>query len=115
MQNAVLDSTVLVSALQQSFPLVTALPSLTGIVRDPNDDMVIATALKAQASDIIANNPIDQKAVELSSSQHYSLVENSMYRPVFPPPGVEDGVFLPSSQRASEAFACHDWSNSRGI
>jgi hypothetical protein len=29
--------------------------------------------------DIIANNLIDQKVVELSSSQHYSLGENSMY------------------------------------
>ena len=29
--------------------------------------------------DIIANNPIDQKVVELSSSQHYSLGENSIY------------------------------------
>jgi hypothetical protein len=28
--------------------------------------------------DIIANNPINQKVVELSSSQHYSLGENSM-------------------------------------
>jgi hypothetical protein len=28
--------------------------------------------------DIIANNPIDQKVVELSFSQHYSLVEHSM-------------------------------------
>jgi len=39
------------------------------------------------ALDIIANNPIAQKAVELSSSQHYSLVENAMYRSVFPPQG----------------------------
>jgi hypothetical protein len=38
--------------------------------------------------DIIANNPIDQKVVELSSSQHYSLGENAMYRAVFPPQGV---------------------------
>src|SRR5687767_14940537 len=58
--------------------------------------------------DIIANNLIDQKFVELSSSQHYCLVENAMYRSVFPLQGVEDGVFLPSSSRASEAFACHD-------
>ena len=29
--------------------------------------------------DIIANNPIDQKVVELCPSQHYSLVEHSMY------------------------------------
>ncbi len=28
--------------------------------------------------DIIANNQIDQKVVEFSSSQRYSLVENSM-------------------------------------
>lgn len=58
--------------------------------------------------DIIANNPTNQKFVELSSSQHYSLVENSMYRSVVPPQGGEDSVFLPSSPRASEAFACHD-------
>src|SRR5215813_8080068 len=32
--------------------------------------------------DIIANNHIDQKAMEFSSSQHCSLVENSMYRSV---------------------------------
>jgi hypothetical protein len=38
--------------------------------------------------DIIANNPIDRKVVELSFSQPYSLVEHSMYRSVFPPQGV---------------------------
>ena len=38
--------------------------------------------------DIIANNPIAQKVVELSSSQPYSLVEHSLYRFVFPPQGV---------------------------
>src|SRR5215469_1960997 len=57
----------------------------------------------------------DQKFVKLCSSQHYSLVENSMYRSVFPSPGVEDGVFLPSSPRASEAFAGHDESDACGI
>src|SRR5437870_5051974 len=56
--------------------------------------------------DIIANNPTDQKVVELSSSQHYSLGENSMYGSGFLPQGVEDGVFLPSSPRASKAFPC---------
>src|SRR5437773_9390867 len=71
--------------------------------------------LLRSAIDIIANNPIDQKVVALSSSQHYSLVEHSMYRSVFLPQGVEDDVFLPSSPRASEAFAYHDWSDSRGI
>ncbi len=38
--------------------------------------------------DIITNNKIDQKVVEISSSQHYSLVEHSIYRSVFPPQGV---------------------------
>jgi hypothetical protein len=41
--------------------------------------------IDARLIDIIANNPIDQKVVELSSSQPYSLVELSMYRSVFPP------------------------------
>ena len=36
-----------------------------------------------QRIDIIVNKPIDQKVVELSSSQRYSLVENSMYHAVF--------------------------------
>jgi hypothetical protein len=31
-----------------------------------------------------------------------------MYRSVFPPQGVEDGVFLPASPRASKAFAGYD-------
>jgi hypothetical protein len=38
--------------------------------------------------DIIANNPIAQKVVELSSSQPYALVEHSLYRFIFPPQGV---------------------------
>jgi hypothetical protein len=53
---------------------------------------LLALRLKAQGVfsklDIIANNPIDQKVVDLSSSQHYSLVENAIYRSVFPPQGV---------------------------
>src|SRR5262245_25530204 len=70
---------------------------------------------EASRLDIIANNPIDQKVVELCPSQHYSLVEHSMYRSVFPPQGVENGVFLPASPRASKAFADHDESDACGI
>src|SRR5215510_2892722 len=68
-----------------------------------------------QLLDIIANNPIDQKVVELCPSQHSSLVEHSMYRSVFPPQGGENGVFLPASPRASKAFAGHDASDACGI
>jgi len=33
--------------------------------------------------DIIANNNIDQKVVEISSLQHYALVENSIDHSIF--------------------------------
>jgi putative PIN family toxin of toxin-antitoxin system len=36
--------------------LVTDLPPLTGIVRDPNDDMIIATAQRAQAAYIVTRD-----------------------------------------------------------
>jgi hypothetical protein len=52
-------------------------------IRAPQEDFVLPAMVKV--IDIIANNPIDQKVVELSSSQPYSLVELSMYRSVFPP------------------------------
>jgi putative PIN family toxin of toxin-antitoxin system len=42
--------------LQGSFPLVTDLPPLTGIVRDPNDDMVLATASAAHATYLITRD-----------------------------------------------------------
>jgi putative PIN family toxin of toxin-antitoxin system len=51
--------------LQRSFPLVTDLPSLTGIVRDPNDDMVLATARAAQAIYLITRD------LDLLSLQSY--------------------------------------------
>ena len=45
---------------------------------------ILSTVLEVTYSlDIIVNKPIDQKVVELSSSQRYSLVENSMYHAVF--------------------------------
>lgn len=36
--------------------LVTDVPALTGIVRDPNDDIVIATAVHAQATHIVTRD-----------------------------------------------------------
>jgi len=42
--------------LQGSFPLVTNLPPLSGIVRDPNDDMVLATACAAHATYLITRD-----------------------------------------------------------
>jgi putative PIN family toxin of toxin-antitoxin system len=42
--------------LRQRFPLLADLTHLTGIVRDPNDDMVVATAVKAQAAYIVSRD-----------------------------------------------------------
>jgi putative PIN family toxin of toxin-antitoxin system len=43
-------------ALQRAFPVLMELPPLTGIVRDPNDDMVLATARAAHAPYLITRD-----------------------------------------------------------
>ena len=58
------------------------------IALSPEEQKIVARTQKARKLDIIANNPIAQKVVELSSSQPYSLVEHSLYRFVCPPQGV---------------------------
>jgi uncharacterized protein len=45
--------------------LVTGLPQVTVVIRDPNDDMVIATAQRAQAAYIVTRDK------DLLSLQHY--------------------------------------------
>jgi putative PIN family toxin of toxin-antitoxin system len=50
------DITEFCQFLQRAFPLVTELPPLTGIVRDPNDDMIIATARRANAAYIVSRD-----------------------------------------------------------
>jgi uncharacterized protein len=51
--------------LRGSFPLLTELPPLTGIVRDPNDDMVLASARAAHATYLITRD------LDLLSLQSY--------------------------------------------
>jgi len=53
------------------------LPAPTTRLRNRHN-VVSGQAMIGDTADIIANNQIDQKVVELSSSQRYSLVENSM-------------------------------------
>ena len=60
----------------------------TGVETHVDDRLLDFRQAPAVAIDIIANNPIAQKVVELSSSQPYSLVEHSLYRFVCPPQGV---------------------------
>jgi uncharacterized protein len=50
------DVTEFCQFLQRSFPLVTELPPLSGIIRDPNDDMIIATAQGANAAYIVSRD-----------------------------------------------------------
>src|SRR6266516_390936 len=69
---------------------VSAVPSCmrarcgTGGRRTPAASKQLAAAAEALRSiDIIANNNIDQKVVEISSLQHYALVENSIDHSIF--------------------------------
>jgi uncharacterized protein len=50
------DVTEFCQFLQRSFSLVTELPPLTGIVRDPNDDIIIATAQRANAAYLVSRD-----------------------------------------------------------
>jgi putative PIN family toxin of toxin-antitoxin system len=43
--------------LRQAAFLVSALPSLSGVVRDPNDDMILACAVAASASHVVTRDP----------------------------------------------------------
>ena len=59
------DVAAFCQTLQGSFPLLIDLPPLTGIVRDPNDDMVLATARAADATYLITRD------LDLLSLQSY--------------------------------------------
>jgi uncharacterized protein len=50
------DVTDFLDRLRLAAEFITDLPSLTGIVRDPNDDMIIATAERAQAAHIVTRD-----------------------------------------------------------
>jgi hypothetical protein len=50
------DITDFLNRLRMAADLVDELPPLTGIVRDPNDDMVIATARAAHAAYIVTRD-----------------------------------------------------------
>lgn len=54
------------SGLRASFDLVTDIPLLSGVVRDPNDDMIVACAVAASA-DYAPPVGLDQSTVPQSS------------------------------------------------
>jgi putative PIN family toxin of toxin-antitoxin system len=50
------DVTDFFNRLRLAAELITDLPKLTGIVRDPNDDMIIATAQRVEAAYIVTRD-----------------------------------------------------------
>jgi putative PIN family toxin of toxin-antitoxin system len=62
--------------LSTSFSLVTDLPTVTGVVRDPNDDMVIATAVRAQASYIVTR---DDDLLSLQTYENITIVTPEVF------------------------------------
>ena len=65
------DVTAFCQSLSESFPLVTDLPQVTVVLRDPTDDMVIATALHAHVSYIVTR---DDDLLSLSSYEGMTMI-----------------------------------------
>ena len=57
--------------LRSAFLRVTALPSLTGIVRDPNDDMILACAVAASATYVVTR---DNDLLSLASYDGITMI-----------------------------------------
>ena len=57
---------IFIDGLRDVAHLVTDLPQVTVVIRDPNDDMVIATAVRAQAAYIVTRDK------DLLSLQHHA-------------------------------------------
>ena len=53
------------------------LPSLTGVVRDPDDDVIIACAIKGQADAIITR---DKDLLSLRSYQGIAIITPETFR-----------------------------------
>jgi predicted nucleic acid-binding protein len=51
------DVQTYLQGLRQAAVLVSTLPPLAGIVRDPNDDMILACAVAASASHVVTRDP----------------------------------------------------------
>jgi uncharacterized protein len=43
-------------SIRRAAPIVSDLPPLSGLVRDPNDDMVLACAVAAEASHVVTRD-----------------------------------------------------------
>jgi putative PIN family toxin of toxin-antitoxin system len=59
------------SGLRASFDLVTDIPLLSGVVRDPNDDMIVACAVAASADYVVSR---DDDLVSLESYEGITMM-----------------------------------------
>lgn len=59
------------ATLRGSFLIVSDLPPLTGIVRDPNDDMIVACAVAAVASHVVTR---DDDLLSLGAYEDIAMV-----------------------------------------
>ena len=57
--------------LQGAFPIATDLPPLAGVVRDPNDDVIVACAVAAHASYIVTR---DRDLLSLSAYEGITII-----------------------------------------
>jgi putative PIN family toxin of toxin-antitoxin system len=58
-------------ALRPAFHMVSHLPSLSGVVRDPNDDHVVACALAAGVAYLVTRDP---DLLDLKTYQHVQMI-----------------------------------------
>ena len=62
---------MIIDGLRLVAHLVTDLPQVTAVIRDPNDDMVIATAPRAQAAYIVTR---DKDLLSLQSYESVTMI-----------------------------------------
>ncbi len=63
--------------LSELAELVTDLPPLSGVVRDPNDDMIVATAVKASADYLVSR---DKDLLTLGRHQDTTIMTPEAFR-----------------------------------
>ena len=63
--------------LSELAELVTDLPPLSGVVRDPNDDMIVATAVKASADYLVSR---DKDLLALGCHQGTTIMTPEAFR-----------------------------------
>jgi uncharacterized protein len=78
-KNAYADATVgeYCRALELLAAMVTDLPPLSGVVRDPNDDVIVAAALAARADYLVSR---DKDLLALGSYQGVAVVTPEAFR-----------------------------------